>query len=237
MLELSADLRFGYATATAWQMYEKISLEAGQLVALVGRNGAGKSTFLRTLARQEPLLGGEIWLKGQKTSAYSLPQYARMAAVVRTERVQVPYCTLRELVQMGRLPYMDFWGRANPADKQATAAALTALGIAHLAERQLGDCSDGEQQLALLARALAQDTPLLLLDEITSHLDFLNRELVFERLRTDCEQRGRLTLLATHELNLVWQYATHLLVFQGRQARLYRSSELSMEALLALWRE
>jgi len=236
MLSLSAALRFGYAQATAWQIYENIRLHTGQLVALVGRNGAGKSTFLRTLARQLPALSGGVELQGRDWRAYSVEQYARLAAVVRTERVQVPYCTVRQLVRMGRLPYMDFLGRVSQSDEQAVAAALAALGLEALAERQLGDCSDGEQQLAMVARALAQDTPLLLLDEITSHLDFLNRELVFERLRADCERGGRLTLLATHELPLVWRYATHILVFHERSVRLYAVEEFSMEQLLGLWR-
>ena len=148
-----------------------VEVEAGELVCLLGRNGSGKSTLLRTLAGMQEPLGGRVELLGQPIDELSPPALARRLSIVLTERVSVGSLTARSLVGLGRYPHTDWMGRLSAEDWQRVDTALEMLTATELADRRVDELSDGERQKVLVARALAQEPRLMILDEPTSFLD------------------------------------------------------------------
>ncbi|AHJ95585.1 ABC transporter ATP-binding protein [Hymenobacter swuensis] len=185
----------------------RLRLWPGELVCLLGPNGAGKSTLLRTLAGLQPPLSGRLDLGGAALTSLSAPARARQLSVVLTDRVDSGNLTGRELVQLGRHPHTGWLGGLTTHDDAQVQAALAATGTEALAHRPVGELSDGERQKILLARALAQDTPLILLDEPTAHLDLPNRVALMRLLHRLARQTGKAILLSTHELDLALQAA------------------------------
>jgi iron complex transport system ATP-binding protein len=173
-----------------------LSLEAGLFVALLGPNGAGKTTLLRTLSRHLAPLAGDIRIRGRSLAAISDTELARCMAVVLTDKVAPPLFSVYELVSLGRYPHTDFLGRLGLEDHAVVQSALAAVRADKLARRTFSDLSDGERQKALVARALAQQPRLLLLDEPTLHLDLKHRLEVMAILRDLC-RRQKITVLAS----------------------------------------
>lgn len=191
------------------------AFELGNLVVLLGRNGCGKTTFLRTLGRFLKPLEGEVSIEEKPLVQYSAKELAAKLSIVTTERIQTPYLSVYDLIALGRYPYLGFLGKLREEDHLAIQTIVEDLDIAHLTQKYITDCSDGEQQMVLLARALAQDTPIILLDEATAHLDFVNRVKIFQTLRTIVEKRQKLIFLATHELEIALKYAHQVALFQN----------------------
>lgn len=187
--------------------------EQGELVVLLGRNGCGKTTFLRTLGRFLSPLQGRIFIGGEPIAEASAASFARQVSIVTTERIQTPYLTVYDLIALGRQPYLDFWGRLSANDRAEVERILETLELTNLRDQYVADCSDGEQQLALLGRALAQDTPIILLDEATAHLDFVNKVNTFTILQQLAQEQQKLLFLATHELAIALRFAHRALLF------------------------
>ena len=179
----------------------------GELVCLLGPNGAGKSTLLRTLAGLQPPLSGRLDLGGMPLAGLSAPERARQLSVVLTDRVDAGNLTVQELVSLGRYPHTGWLGSLSDHDEAQVQAALAATDTTHFARRPVAELSDGERQKVLLARALAQDTPIVLLDEPTAHLDLPNRVTLMRLLHRLARQTGKAILLSTHELDLALQAA------------------------------
>lgn len=192
-----------------------LSLPPGSLTALMGINGIGKSTLLRTLAGLQQPLQGAVLLNDQDLHAMPAARRAEKLAVVLTGRPPAGLLDVQTLVALGRHPWTDRWGRTTPNDQAVVEQALVRTGAAHLRHRLIGTCSDGEIQKVLLARALAQDTPVLLLDEPTAFLDLPNRSAVVRTLRTVARQEGRTVLFSTHDLQLAMDLCDHLLLLRG----------------------
>lgn len=181
-------------------------LPTATLTALVGRNGTGKSTLLRTLAGLLPPLGGSVTPRPT----------ARDVAIVLTTPVGVGALTVADVVALGRIPHMGLTGRLRDADYAAIDYALQLCALEHLRHRRIGEISDGERQRAMIARAIAQDTPLILLDEPTAFLDFPAKVSTLQLLKELCAG-GKTILLSTHDLELVFQLADRLwLLDDGR---------------------
>ena len=195
-----------------------LALEPGELVCLLGPNGAGKSTLLRTLAGLQPPLGGRLDLGGTPLAALSAPARARQLSVVLTDRVAAGGLTGLELVRLGRHPHTGWLGSRTAADEAAVQAALAATDTAAFAHRPVDELSDGERQKVLLARALAQDTPVVLLDEPTAHLDLPNRVALMRLLHRLARQTGKAILLSTHELDLALQAADRVWLLSAEGA-------------------
>jgi iron complex transport system ATP-binding protein len=187
-----------------------LSLRRGELVCLLGPNGAGKSTLMRTLAGLQPALRGEIWLDGDHPADLSARELARRLSIVLTERIDVGNLSVHDLVALGRHPYTDWWGKLTPHDEEVVRWAVRAVGAGNLAERPVQELSDGERQKAMIARALAQEPLLILLDEPTAFLDLPRRVEVMGLLRTLARQTGRSILLSTHDLDLALRSADRL---------------------------
>lgn len=176
------------------------SLSSGRLTMLVGANGSGKSTLLRTIIGAQPSIAGSISLNGKELSRLSAAQRARLLAVVLTERTGGGGLRVDELVAIGRHPYSGVFGRLNSDDRQIIADAIEAVGLGHKAAAQVAELSDGERQKAMIARALAQQTPLIILDEPTSFLDIAARFEVMDLLARLVEQRGTTVLMSIHDV-------------------------------------
>ncbi|WP_046246104.1 ABC transporter ATP-binding protein [Hymenobacter terrenus] len=185
----------------------RLALWPGELVCLLGPNGAGKSTLLRTLAGLQPPLSGRLNLGGAALAGLSAAERARQLSIVLTDRVDAGNLTVQELVSLGRHPHTGWLGSLSAHDEAQVQAALTATGTSSFAQRPVGELSDGERQKVLLARAIAQDTPIVLLDEPTAHLDLPNRVALMRLLHRLARQTGKAILLSTHELDLALQAA------------------------------
>lgn len=185
-------------------------LEPGQLVCLLGSNGAGKSTLMRTLAGLQPALAGEIRISGQPLANLKPNELAQKLSLVLTDRIDTGNLTAREVVTLGRTPYTGWLGSLSAHDRLKIDESIAATGIASLLDRHLHQLSDGERQKVMLARALAQDTPLILLDEPTAHLDLPNRVEMMRLLHTLARNTRKAILLSTHELDLALQTADEL---------------------------
>ena len=184
--------------------------ESGQLVCLLGRNGIGKSTLLRTLAMFQPALGGEVILEEKALNSYSVQDLSRKLSIVLTRKPDVQNITVTEMVGLGRSPYTGFWGALHDADKIIVAEALRLVGIESMAERKIHTLSDGERQKVMIAKALAQQTPIILLDEPTAVLDFPSKVEILKLLGHLAKETDRTIILSTHDLELAARLADSL---------------------------
>ena len=187
----------------------------GELTCLIGPNGAGKSTLLRTLSAFQPPLAGDILidqLPGHPRSVTTLTdcQLSRLIGVVLTGKPDVQNMTVEELVALGRSPYTGFFGRLTKADKDIVNDSIAMVGIPHLATRMVHTLSDGERQKMMIAKALAQQTPVILLDEPTAFLDYPSKADMLQLLRRLAHQAGKTILLSTHDMELALQTADRL---------------------------
>ena len=176
--------------------------ECGRMTALLGRNGTGKSTLLRAIASLGEVQGGAIEIGGRGLSELSNADLARMVAFVNTERVPVEAMTAYDLVAVGRSPYTDWSGRLRSSDHEVIERSIRIAGVEHLADRYVDTLSDGECQRVMIAKALAQDTPAILLDEPTSYLDMPNRYELCTLLGRLAHDEGKCVLFSTHELDI-----------------------------------
>ncbi|MBP5340300.1 MAG: ABC transporter ATP-binding protein [Prevotella sp.] len=186
------------------------SICCGKLTCLLGENGVGKSTLLRTLAGFQPKLGGTIIVEGRELETYSSRELACTVGVVLTERPDVQQMRVEELVALGRSPYTGFWGRLNDKDREAITEALHLVGIERLKDRLVQTLSDGERQKVMIAKALAQQTPVIFLDEPTAFLDYPSKADMLLLLRRISREAGKTVFLSTHDLELALQAADTL---------------------------
>ena len=183
------------------------TIYSGELTCLLGDNGVGKSTLLRTLSAFQPPLGGTIRIQGRDLSAYSDRQLARVLSVVLTEKCDIRNMYVDELVGLGRSPYTGFWGTLRDEDRQVVEQAISLVGISHLSRRMVHTLSDGERQKVMIAKALAQETPIIFLDEPTAFLDFPSKVEVMQLLHRLSRQTHKTIFLSTHDLELALQIA------------------------------
>lgn len=182
----------------------------GELVCLIGPNGAGKSTLMRTLAAMQPPLSGRVELCGEDIQNLSPQQLARRLSVVLTERPDVGMLSAYALVALGRHPYTGWSGQLSPGDESIVRQALESVQASHLAARHVMELSDGERQKVMIARALAQEPALILLDEPTAFLDLPRRVEIVQVLRRLARVERRAVLLSTHDLDLALRSADRI---------------------------
>lgn len=182
-------------------------IAAGRLTCLLGENGVGKSTLLRTLSGFQPRMAGNITIDGRSLDDYTDRELARTVGVVLTERPDVQQMTVSELVGLGRSPYTGFWGRLSDADVAVCREAISLVGIESLSTRMVTTLSDGERQKVMIAKALAQQTPIIYLDEPTAFLDYPAKVDMLLLLRRISHEAGKTVFLSTHDLELALQVA------------------------------
>lgn len=176
--------------------------EAGTLTALIGRNGAGKSTLLRALAGLEPLQAGAITIEGTPIAELDGAEAARRVAFVATDKVRIANLPCEDLVALGRAPYTNWIGRLQAVDREIVADALAKVGMSDFARKTMDRMSDGECQRVMIARALAQQTPVILLDEPTAFLDMPNRYELCRLLQRLAHDEQKAIIFSTHELDI-----------------------------------
>lgn len=185
----------------------RASINSGELTCLLGANGVGKSTLLRTLSVFQPKLSGRIEILGKEVGDYTDKELALIISVVLTEKCDIRNMTAAELVGMGRSPYTGFWGRLRGHDKEVVAKAIRLVGIEKLANRMVHTLSDGERQKVMIAKALAQETPVIFLDEPTAFLDFPSKVEMMQLLHRLTRLTDKTIFLSTHDLELALQIA------------------------------
>ena len=176
------------------------SLRKGELTCLLGANGSGKSTLLRTLSASQPSLSGKILLNGNELSAMSEREISRQIGVVLTDKTQTGGLTVYELVALGRQPHTGFFGKLDRQDRQVVDEAIEAVGISHKAHSYMAQLSDGEKQKAMIAKVLAQECPLVILDEPTAFLDVVSRIEIMTLLHHIATAQNKAILLSTHDI-------------------------------------
>jgi iron complex transport system ATP-binding protein len=184
-----------------------LDVQGGEVLALIGPNGAGKSTLIRAVSGVIPVAGGQIRTNGDNFAALSALQRARYVATVPQAVSMPPAYTVWETVLFGRTPYLGFLGQPSQKDEQIARQSLERVSALPLAERRVGELSGGEQQRVLLARALCQSTPILLLDEPTAHLDLQYQVSLLELVHELAHKDQLAVLVALHDLNLAAHYA------------------------------
>lgn len=177
------------------------TFEQGSLTALVGRNGAGKSTLLRVLAALDTPQAGDVIINNTPISSLNAEQRARLISFVSTQRVRVSNLKCKDVVAIGRTPYTNWMGSLQEQDKQCVAHALEAVGMTAFADRPIDTLSDGESQRIMIARALAQQTPIILLDEPTAFLDIPNRFEICRLLATLAHTENKTIIFSTHDID------------------------------------
>ncbi|MEJ5200971.1 MAG: ABC transporter ATP-binding protein [Anaerolineales bacterium] len=211
-----------------------LDLKRGEVLALIGPNGSGKSTLVRAVSGVIPVAHGYIRVDGQDVTHLSPMQRARKIAVVPQAISLPPAFTVWQTVLMGRTPYLNFLGQLSQRDKEIVNQALTRVQALHLAQRQVGDLSGGEAQRILLARALAQSTPILLMDEPTAHLDLKYQVSMLHMIRELAHHDGLAILLVLHDLNLAAEYADRLaLLAEGQITAIGSAGEVLVADLIS----
>jgi iron complex transport system ATP-binding protein len=211
------NLTIGYQSKkSARVIAENLNLQlwSGQLVCLLGSNGAGKSTLMRTLAGLQPVLNGEVIIDQHLLSTLKAWDLAQKLSLVLTERIEAGNLTAQEVIALGRTPYTGWLGKLSESDHEKIHQAILSADVMSLLNQRMHQLSDGERQKVMLARALAQDTELILLDEPTAHLDLPNRVEMMRLLHTLARQTNKAILLSTHELDLALQAADNLWLMQ-----------------------
>ena len=217
------------------------AIRSGELTCLLGRNGVGKSTLLRTLSAFQPVLSGEVLLA---TDSVRAPQYesltalndrqlSRIIGVVLTERPHVRNMTVEEMVSMGRAPYTDFWGRLTDEDQQVVDEAIRLTNIEPLRRRMMQTLSDGERQKVMIAKALAQQTPVILLDEPTAFLDFPSKVEMMQLLHRLATTEQKTIFLSTHDVELALQLSDCIWLMETDGLRVGTPKELALQGALS----
>ena len=210
------------------------SIHSGELTCLLGTNGVGKSTLLRTLSAFQPPLGGTIDLLDRPLSAYDDRQLATVIGVVLTEKSDIRNMTVEELVGLGRSPYTGFWGTLKEGDRRIVHEAIARVRIEPLTQRMVHTLSDGERQKVMIAKALAQETPIIFLDEPTAFLDFPSKVEVMQLLHNLTHTLQKTVFMSTHDLELALQIADKIwLMDRTNGIAIGTPEDLSLEGKLS----
>jgi len=208
------ELTIGYKNKTIGSAVN-FNLTEGELCAIIGINGIGKSTLLRTLANLQPKLGGDLVLNELELEGYSQNDVARTVSVVLTESLASKNLSVAELIALGRQPFTNWLGRLSSKDNTVIQNSLETLQLEALRARKCFELSDGQLQRALIARAMAQDTPLILLDEPTTHLDLHHKVQILKLLKTLVTTHKKTIVFTSHEIELALQLCDKVLILNG----------------------
>lgn len=223
------DLSVGYIsnkTALAVASQINFSLNSGELVGLVGANGIGKSTLLRTLTQLQPALAGDILINDKPLNTYTNSELATKLSLVLTDKSISKNLSVFELVALGRQPYTNWLGKLNPTDIAIINKALEQTHSLVLKDKKCYELSDGQLQKVLIARALAQDTPLIILDEPTTHLDMYHKAYILKLLQNIAKSAQKTILFSSHEINLAIQLCDKILVMTPKTTHFNQPCEL-----------
>ena len=219
------NLTLGYGSRT---LIDSLTgeIRRGHLTALVGRNGTGKSTLLRAIAQLGDIASGEIFIDGKELSRISPSEMASKVALVTTDKVRIANLRCRDVVALGRAPYTNWIGRMQEQDNEIVEQSLAAVGMSDYADKTMDRMSDGECQRIMIARALAQQTPIILLDEPTAFLDMPNRYELCTLLRGLAHRENKSILFSTHELDIALELCDSIALISPPQMHILPTEEM-----------
>lgn len=212
---MTTNLSVGYKTNEREAVVTEainLKLKLGELISLVGANGIGKSTLLKTLTKVQPSLSGTIFLEGKNLDSYSNLNLAKTLSLVLTEKIASKNLTVFELIALGRQPYTNWIGSLSESDLVAVQNAITKTNIEDLKTKKCFELSDGQLQKVMIARALAQSTNLIILDEPTTHLDMYHKAYILKLLQSLVKETGKTILFSSHEIDLAIQLCDTIIV-------------------------
>ena len=202
-----------------------LTVEGGEVVSLIGPNGAGKTTLIRAISGVLPLRSGSVQVDEQDLATISITERARLLAVVPQARRLPPEYSVQQAVLMGRTPYLGWLGNPSKKDYEKARWAIDRTQISDFTERRVDELSGGEQQLVLVARALAQDSPVVLLDEPTAHLDLRHQAIILDLVHSLAREHGLAVLMSLHDLNLVSLYSDRIALLSDGQILAFGSPQ------------
>lgn len=194
-----------------------LSLEKGKFIALLGKNGIGKSTLLRTISKVQNPLSGEVLVNNKNLNSYTNKELATNLSLVLTERLPESQLTVYELIALGRQPYTNWVDKIATEDANKIKWAIEKTEIKHLQQKRFYELSDGQLQRVLIARALAQDTEIIILDEPTAHLDMHHTYKIFQLLKKLVDTTSKTIIISTHQVNLALEIVDELIIMNGNE--------------------
>ena len=220
------DLHIGYKDKAILPPIN-VSLEEGSLIALIGPNGAGKSTLFKTLTAHIKAIGGSVELMGKELSEYSSKEKAMLIGLVLTERPDDMFLKVYDVVASGRCPYTNFFGKIEKEDENIIQESLDIVGINQLKNRYFNTLSDGEKQKVMIAKTLAQNTPIIFMDEPTAFIDYPSKIELFSLMKMLTKERNKTIIFSSHDLELLLRYTDDIwLISKGKQLISAKKDEL-----------
>ena len=226
------NLTIGYKEQAPLITNQNLQLSQGEFVALVGKNGSGKSSLLRTVANFQPLQKGQIFINNKKHEELSTPDFAKLVSVVLTDKVVMGYTTVFDVVAAGRFPYLGLYGNLKEEDKSVVSKSLELVGMGKYANKPFDNLSDGQQQKVILAKALAQETPYILLDEPMAFLDLPSKMELSHILHDLAKNQGKGILISTHDLDLAIHTCDTMWLLSQQQVMVGMPEDLALKGLL-----
>ena len=226
------DLHIGYKDKAILPPIN-VSLEEGSLIALIGPNGAGKSTLFKTLTAHIKAIGGSIELMGKELSEYSAKEKAMLIGLVLTERPDDMFLKVYDVVASGRCPYTNFFGKIEKEDENVIQESLDIVGINQLKDRYFNTLSDGEKQKVMIAKTLAQNTPIIFMDEPTAFIDYPSKIELFSLMKMLTKERNKTIIFSSHDLELLLRYTDDIwLISKGKELISAKKEELLGNSIL-----
>ena len=229
IVNLSTGYKQGKSNSRVVMQHLNATFRSGELSCLIGSNGLGKSTLLRTLSAFQPALDGEVYIESRTLDNYTAAELSKEVSVVLTGKPDVRNMSIEEMIGLGRSPYTGFFGRLSDNDKSIVDESITLVGIQHLKGRMIHSLSDGERQKVMIAKALAQQTPIILLDEPTAFLDFPSKVEMLKLLHRLAHEMDKTILLSTHDLELAVRLADNLWKMDAEGLHLVEKAEVEKE--------
>lgn len=201
------------------------SIQEGHLTGLIGDNGVGKSTLIKTLCAYLKPIAGDIFINEHSIKNYSLTQLSKLISIVNTERITGFNLTAFDVVAFGRTPYLNRFSQLNEKDEEMVNLSFEKVGISSLKNKLMEELSDGQRQKVMIAKALAQETPIIILDEPTAFLDYSSKHQLFDILKDLCQTQNKLILVSSHDLDFVFKYCDDILWMKGQYEYEFDTSE------------
>lgn len=222
------DLNIGYKNKAILPPIN-VSLEEGSLIALIGPNGAGKSTLFKTLTAHIKPISGSIRLFGKELSEYSSKEKAMLIGLVLTERPDDMFLKVYDVVASGRCPYTNFFGKIKDEDENIILESLEIVGIKHLIDRYFDTLSDGEKQKVMIAKTIAQNTPIIFMDEPTAFIDYPSKIELFSLMQKLAEERKKTIIFSSHDLELLLRYTDDIWMISKNKELISGKKDLLLE--------
>jgi cobalamin transport system ATP-binding protein len=220
-----SSLNIGYVNSTVLENIN-ITTSSSKLICLIGRNGQGKSTFLKTISGLLPPLKGSIKFNNKDISSYSEKERAKLLSVVLTTKIDIGNITVEEFIHFGRYPYTNWFGINSKSDQTEIENAIQFCGLNEFKNRKYAELSDGEKQKVNIARAIAQNTPIIVLDEPTAHLDLVNKIEILKLLKELVDKQKKMILISTHQIELALQLCDELWVLNNSRIEVGTSDSI-----------